>query len=104
MAQIAGLSDIKIPEPLAFILEKDWALATEKEKKMCERKVDDACRAVCRVNVPSSTKELLRSYITHTSSSNNELEALTVDYRQAPTKSLRTQILSIYALRFTSRD
>ena len=104
MAQIAGLSDIQIPEPLTFILTKDWASATETEKQMCEKKVDDACRAVCRVIAPSSSEELLKSYITHASRSDNEVEALTLAYRQAPTKSLKTQILSIYALRFTSRE
>ena len=104
MAQIAGLSDIKIPEPLTFILKKDWASATEKEKQICEKKVDDACRAVCRVIAPSSSEELLKSYITRTSRSDNEVEALILAYRQAPTKSLKTQILSIYALRFTLRE
>ena len=103
-AQIAGLSDIQIPEPLTFILTKEWTSATETEKQMCERKVDDACRAVCRVIAPSSSEELLKSYITHASRSDNEVEALTLAYRQAPTKSLKTQILSIYALRFTSRE
>ena len=96
MAQIAGLSDIKIPEPLTFILKKDWASATEKEKQMCEKKLDDACRAVCRVIAPSSSEELLKSYITRASRSDNEVEALTLAYREAPTKSLKTQILSVY--------
>jgi len=104
MAQIAGLSDTTIPEPLTFVLKKDWASAIEKEKQMCEKKVDDACRAVRRVIAPSSSKELLKSYIMRTSRSGNEIKALTLAYRQAPTKSLKTQILSIYALRFTSRE
>ena len=104
MAQIAGLSDIKIPEPLTFVLKKDWASATETEKQMCEKRVDDACQAMCRVIAPSSSEESLKSYITHTSRSDNEVEALTLAYRQAPTKSLKTQILSIYVLRFTSRE
>ena len=60
MAQIAGLSDIKNPEPLTFILKKDWASATEKEKQTCEKKVDDACRAVCRV-IDISCQALARS-------------------------------------------
>ena len=81
MAQIAGLSDIQIPEPSIFILTKDWASATEMEKQMCEKKVDDACRAVCRVIAPSSSEELLKSYITHASRSDNEVEALTLAYR-----------------------
>ena len=104
MAQIAGLSDIKIHEPLTFILKKDWASATKKEKQLFEKKVDDACRAVCRVIAPSSSEELLKPYITRASRSDNEVEALTLAYRQAPTKSLKTQILMICALRFTSRE
>ena len=96
MAPIAGLSDIKIPEPLTFILKKDWASTTEKEKEMCEKKVDDACRVLCRVIAPSSSEELLKSYITRVARSDNEVEVLTLAYRQAPAKSLKTQILSIY--------
>ena len=89
---------------MTFILKKDWASATETEKQMSEKKVDGACRAVCRVILPSSSEELLKSYITHASRSDNEVEALTLAYRQAPTKSLKTQILGIYALCFTSRE
>ena len=63
---------------------------------MCEKKVDGACRAVCRVIAQSFSEELLKSYITRASRSDNEVEALTLAYRQAPTKSLKTQILSIY--------
>ena len=46
---------------------------------------------VCKVIVLSSSEELLKSYIT--SRSDNELKALTLTYRQAPTKSLKMQIL-----------
>ena len=104
MVQIAGLSNIKIPEPLTFLLKKDWASATKKERQMRKKKVDNACRAVCRVIAASSREELLKSYITRASRSDNEVEALTLAYRQAPTKSLKMQILSIYALPFTSRE
>ena len=34
MVQIAGLSNIKIPEPLTFLLKKDWTLATKKERQI----------------------------------------------------------------------
>ena len=104
MAQIAGLSDIKILEPLTFRLKVDWGTATEKEKQMCEEKVDEACRAVCKVIAPSSSEELLKSYVKGASRSDKEVEALTSAYRQAPTKNLKTQILSIYALRYTSNE
>ena len=102
MAQIAGLSDIKILEPLTFRLKVDWGTATEREKQMCEDKVDEACRAVCKVIAPSSSEELLKSYVKRASRSDKEVKALTSAYRQAPTKNLKTQILSIYALCYTS--
>ena len=93
MAQIAGLSDIKILEPFIFRLKVDWGTATEKEKQMCKKKVDEVCRAVCKVIAPSSSDELPKSYIKCASSSDKEVEALTSTNRQAPTKSLKTQIL-----------
>ena len=92
------------PTSRSLIPKKDWDSPTETEKQMCEKKVDDACLAMCRVIAPSSSEKFLKSYITCASRSDNELEALTLAYRQAPTKSLKTQILSIYALRFTSRQ
>ena len=104
MAQIAGPSDIKILEPLIFRLKVDWGTATEKEKQMCKEKVDEACRAVCKVIARSSSEELLKSYVKRASRSDKEVEALTSAYRQAPTKNLKTQILSIYALHYTSNE
>ena len=71
MAQIAGLSDMKIPEPFTFILKKDWASATEKDKQMCEKKVDDTCRALCRKILPSCSEQLLKLYITRATRSDH---------------------------------
>ena len=45
----------------------------------------------------------LKLYIPRAFRSDNEVEVLTLAYRQAPTTSLKTRILSIYALHFTSR-
>ena len=74
------------PTSRSFIPKKDWASATETEKQICEKKVDDSCRAVCRVIAASSSKELLKPYITRASRSDNEVEALTLAYRQAPAR------------------
>ena len=63
MAQIAGLSDIKI-----LYTEEGLGLGNRGRKtNLRKKKVDDACRAACRVIAPSSSKELLKSYITRAS-------------------------------------
>ena len=104
MAQIAGSSKDASVERLTFRMKVEWEKATEKEKQLCEEKVGEACRAVCGVIAPNASEELLKYIIKRASASNNELDALITAYKQAPTKSLKTQILSIYALRYTSTE
>ena len=41
------------------------------------------------------------AYVKSASTSRSQVEALLSTYKQAPSKTLKTQILSIYALRFT---
>ena len=100
MAQIAGLSKDASVEQLTFRMKVEWEKATEKEKQLCEEKVGEACRAV------SGAKRQRRviQVFYRANPSNNELDALITAYKQAPTKSLKTQILSIYALRYSSTE
>lgn len=100
ISQIASLSDIKEVEPLTFRLTSNWEEATRNEKLLCEEKVDQACRAVCNVIAPNASEELLEAFKTP-SSPGNDLTALTTAYRNAPNKGLKTQILSIYVLRYS---
>ena len=104
MAQIAGLSKDASVEQLTFRMKVEWEKATEKEKKLCEEKVGEACRAVCGVIAPNASEELFKYFIKRANASNNELDALITAYKQAPTKGLKTQILSIYALRYSSTE
>ncbi|KAK3715349.1 hypothetical protein QZH41_010171, partial [Actinostola sp. cb2023] len=100
ITKIAALSNMKT-EPLSFRLASEWETATEAEKLLCEKQVDEACQVVCKVIAPNASKELFDAY-RHSSKSENELDALTTAYRHAPTKNSKTQILSIYALRYSS--
>lgn len=104
MAQIAGLSKDASVEQLTFRMKVEWEKATEKEKKLCEEKVGEACRAVCGAIAPNASEELFKYFIKRANASNNELDALITAYKQAPTKGLKTQILSIYALRYSSTE
>lgn len=103
MSQIASLSDIKEVEPLTFRLTSNWEEATKTEKISCQEKVEQACRAVCNVIAPSPSKELLEAF-KRSSSPGSDLKALTTAYRNAPNRGLKTQILSIYVLRYSSTE
>ena len=65
------------------------------------RKVDEDCCAVCQVIAPGASEQLMMAFVKSASTSGSRLEVLISTYKQAPTKTLKTQILSIYALRFT---
>ena len=100
IAKIA-LSDARV-EPLESKLESDWASASENEKARWEMHVDEACRAVCRVVAPKASDELLAAYRKSSVAGKVENQprthaenALVAAYQNAPTKSLKTQILSI---------
>lgn len=91
-------------EPLTFRLMSRWDEATPNEKALCLEKVDEACLAVCSVIAPRDSEMLVKAF--HDSAlenvCSNDLQALLSAYKNAPTRSLKTQILSIYATRYTS--
>ena len=103
ISQIASLSDMKTVGQLTFRLVSDWESATENEKALCEEKVDEACQAVCKVIAPNASEELLNAYRKSPTLEKGE-NALTAAYRRALTKNLKTQILSIYALHYSSSE
>ncbi|KAL9960337.1 hypothetical protein ACROYT_G033784 [Oculina patagonica] len=100
MSQIASLTDMKTVEQLTFRLASDWESASANEKALCEEKVDEACQAVCKVIAPNASDELLNAYKNSSTLDKGE-NALIAAYRHAPTKNLKTQILSIYALQYS---
>ena len=103
MSQIATLSDVKEVEPLTFRLTSNWEGATKSEKMLCKEKVDEACQAVCSVISPNASNELLEAFKL-SSSPGSDLTALVTAYRNAPNRGLKTQILSIYVLRYSSTE
>ena len=103
MSRIATLSDVKEVEPLTFRLTSNWEEATKSEKMLCKEKVDEAWRAVCSVIAPNASKELLDAFKL-SSSPGSDLTALVTAYRNAPNRGLKTQILSIYVLRYSSTE
>ena len=98
--QIAGTTDLKTIEPLTFRLQCEWDVATTDEQLICKEKVDEACQVVCKVIAPNASEQLLHAY-KQSVRTDSEIDALTTAYKNAPTKTLKTQILSIYASKYS---
>ena len=97
LSNIASLSG-KTVEPLTFRLNSEWDEATKKEKELCIEQVNEACRAVCDVIAPKDSDKLLRSFQEsgREVGFSSDLKALVTAYQQAPSRSLKIQILSLY--------
>ena len=102
LSNIALISDMKV-EPLTFRLCGEWENASESEKTTCREHLVEACKAVSRVIAPQASEELVAAY-SQTSSAGKGESALVAAYKNAPTRSLKTQILSIYASRYTAAE
>ena len=104
MANIASLSEKTAVEPLTFRLASEWDEATEKEKSLCIEQVGEACRAVCTVIAPKESDKLLQAFQESGEvACSSDLKALLTAYKNAPTRNIKTQILSIYADRYPAK-
>ena len=67
--------------------------------------MNEACRAVCDVIAPKDSDELLRSFqeSRREVGFSSDLKALVTAYQQAPSRSLKIQILSIYATSYPAQ-
>lgn len=86
-------------QPLTAPLTKKWEDATPIEKSDCLKTAEMSCRIVCGVIAPNSKEKLYEALtMANKVQMSNDLVALATAYKNAPTKSLKTQILSLYAL------
>ena len=104
MTNIASLTGRKVA-PLTFRLATEWEKAAANEKAVCLDQVDEACRAVCNVIAPRDSEKLLQAFQDSktTEVCSDDLTSLITAYKHAPTRNLKTQILSIYAPRYSAR-
>ena len=86
--------------PLQSRLSSTWEEASQKEQKQCIKTAKVACEMICDVIAPNAKDELLKCLgiaEKDAQSVSKELEILMWTYMNAPSRSLKTQILSIYA-------
>ena len=87
------------PSILTYQL-KDWDSASIKEKTECQEKASEACSLLCKVIAPNDGERLFQSLYEHKPTASNELVILMKAFAKAPTRSLKTQILSLYAYEY----
>ena len=86
-----------------------WENCSFAEKSEFVENAEEACQLMCDVIAPSDGKKLFQAVVDRWQKCKAEtddvgLQALVVAYQNAPSKSLKTQILSIYANRFTANE
>ena len=91
--------------PLTFQLRGNWDEASSKEQKECIDRAIETCHLVCHVIAPDSGVKLFQ--ILHRQPINTpeekipgDLIAMITAYKNAPSRNLKTEILSIYAYRY----
>ena len=86
--------------PLTFQLKTSWSDSTKEDKCICIDKAIEACSVICSIIAQIAGDELLQSVAQLPESVSNELVVLMQAYKNAHTKNLKTQILSLYAYRY----
>ena len=80
-------------------LSSPWEEASPKERKQCIKTAKETCKIICDVIAPNAKDALLNCLGTAEQDAqpvSKELDILMWTYMNAPSKSLKTQILSIY--------
>jgi hypothetical protein len=98
IAKTAGLNQ---PQPLQYCLKGNWETATKKEKQECKERATEACKLICDVIAPSDGQKLFQSINVQQQEPSKETLALITAFTNAPTRNLKTQILSIYAYEYS---
>ena len=102
--QIALLTPGVSREPLPFQLKTPWDEARDADKKKIIEKVSEDCLLVCKAIAPESGNKLFESLEFLKEEridcpARDDLVMLMTTYKNATSKNLKKQILSLYAFR-----
>ena len=107
MAKIAEHATGPPPLPMRIQMSTRWGDAAAGEKNNFIEKAEEACRTVCSVIAPNDGErlfnEMAQTISTNTNGPTDDLIALMSAYRDAQTKNVKLQVLSIYAYRHTMK-
>ena len=98
MTDMCSLSNREKLSPLPSRMKSSWIDATNEERKMYSEKATEACKIVCNVIAPNDGEKLFQAVQKHNGDRN--LDFLMAAYKNATSKKLKTQILSLYAYEY----
>ena len=85
-----------------------WGKCSNAERVEAVQKADEVCQLMCDVIAPNDGEQLFQAVVNQhqnkAETSDAGVVALVAAYQNAPSKTLKTQILSIYANRFTAKE
>ena len=105
ITQLSKAVNAEGPTPLEYQVF-DWHRASKREKSESIERATEACNLVCSIIAPNDAEDLLQA-ITHAKQDSEQttvspdLVALMTAFAKAPTRNLKTQILSIYAYEYS---
>ena len=93
--------------PLASCLKTSWENTTKLDRQKCQEKALQGCLLVYEVVAPDAKDDVFQALSKQSSRESEddltkELSVLMTAYRDVPTKSVKLQILSLYAYRFST--
>ena len=106
MAQLADAVNKPRMQPLSSQVVS-WDKCTNAEQEIYLRTTEDAFRLICHTIAPNDSDKLLKTFQQNRYCSYDNdigLQALVAAYKNAPSKPLKTQILSIYASRYSAKE
>lgn len=109
MSKLSLHTEKEKPDPLTFQLSTSWEDSKKEDKEACMQKANEACGIICNVIAPKDGEKLFQAIQQPLQAADNagpsdDLVALMSAYRDASNKNLKTQILSIYAYRYTMKE
>ena len=93
MKELSEVASVEAPASITFQLNSSLDRVTSSQK------ASEACKMICQIIAPNAGHMLYQS-LSQEENLSKELIALTTAYAKAPTRNLKTQILSIYAFKY----
>ena len=85
-----------------------WENSSNADRSAVIHNAEEACQMICDLIAPNDGKQLFQAMVQRQQNKGETggagIQALVIAYQKAPSKSLKTEILSIYANRFTTKE
>ncbi len=104
LSKVSGKTSVVGCSSVEQRVHRKWEEMKPGIKTECVKKATEACHVVCEVIAPNAGEELFEAIQpARKELVSGELVAMMTAYREAPTRKLKLQILSLYAYSYTAK-